>query len=86
MKSKKSVIVMPRENAGNVHENLRPRQAIVTRLTLCDIQKHGHENLRPRQARVARLTLCDKQKHGHKNLRPIQARVARLCDSLTQDP
>jgi hypothetical protein len=59
MKNKKSAIVMPRENAGNVHDNLRPRQALVIRLTLCDKQKHGHENLRPRQARVARLKLCD---------------------------
>jgi hypothetical protein len=83
MKNKKSVIVMPRENAGNVHENLRLRQALVARLALCDNQRHGHENLRPRQACVTRLALCDNQRHGHENLRPRQACVTRLtlCDN-----
>jgi hypothetical protein len=83
MKNKKSVIVMPRENAGNVHENLRLRQALVARLTLCDNQIHGHENLRLRQALVARLTLCDNQRHGHENLRLRQALVTKLtlCDN-----
>jgi hypothetical protein len=82
MKSKKSVIVMPRENAGNVHENLRPRQALVARLTLCDNHRHGHENLRLRQALVARLTLCHNQRHGHVLVARLRSCVRKCRTSM----
>jgi hypothetical protein len=89
MKSKKCVIVscvtkMLRENVGSDQMQLRLRQALVRRLTLCVNQRHGHENLLLRQALVRRLTLCVNQRHGHENLLLRPVLVRRLTLSVNQ--